>query len=844
MNGEFMDRLTSSRIKKMIIIATTLAGTSIFFQNCNTSLNSHSSIVGGLGSASKNESTNSQDGDMESLFAKRMFASSSFATTQPSSAPCYLMGSGLPLVTHYPTSGAKDIPSIYNPSGPQSVLDGDLNVPIYNSQFNYPSVGNYIGDRYSLSNYEPSTVLANGKTAQQTFEELYQRLCSPKISSVKFIQGPIEIFNNGDIAKYITSNAPYFQVLHSIIFRKNLFTVMVPPYWNSSLQNDLPTLMNGFYDLNQNLMELEGQTLFNTLSKTFVESGKTGFGILWNGRGAIASRTFDDEAYQDVNDFLKIYLNDLKASPSKFVTFGESRGAVTAFNLASHPLVTSIKVAFVYSSVPPYEIHTVAKIASVTVPLLFTASDWSIGIYGSWRKSFIHPASIANRPEYSGLNGPQAHAMVITGSYQDADMISKYNLLTPKKIEKLKINQTQIFLSISSHDYIVPSVDQYKLYKDAISNNLDIEVRINYLVGHATDLVSRNSKLLEVMKKLSTSKTSHSHRFVVKHQVKTYMANPDGSLSEFISNRPRLSVELPKYLHSEAEPVVLATGPTNTNYALIFENSNFEKLVHHFKTNESGISISRLDMAKFGVGTFKLLKVYELDSLLKPINKIGYISLNKPSYPIALIGAEGDLTPYIGHPKGIGGVILDGIRGADGNQSYFNSGAQHGSNYGFFQTTSIVTSLTDIEDVKKIFSSAAIAKAQPAQQSAYRFYDSKESRHFVTLNYNEGINAGFKYEGIAFKSFVTAGNIINAVSIYRCYSVTYNRHFVSTQTNCGGSKVEGSMGFIYSHQVPGSVPLYRYVHPIGNDYLVTTVYNEGVSVGYKFETILGYVPVN
>lgn len=824
-----------SNVKKILLISVSLMCSAFIFQNSNASLNSKLSTESG-----ELPIIAPFNGDIESGIVSHMFANRSIASN---TFPCSLIGSGLPLVTHYPKIGEKQNPTVFNANGAQSVLNGESNVPMYNSLFKLPTVGNYIGDRYALSNYEPNSVLPSGQTNSQSFESLYKMLCSSKISSVKFKQGAIEIFNNGDIAKQITPKAPYFQILHGVIFRKNLFTIVVPPYWNPTTLNNLPTLMNGFYDINQNLIELEAKNMFSILNSSFVETGKTGFGILWNGRGAIGSRTFDDSAYQDVNDFIKIYLNDLKASNSKFITFGGSRGGSTAFNLASHPLVSAARVAYVYSSVPPYEINMVSKLTSVTVPNLLYASDWSVGIYGSWKKSFVHPATIPYRPDYSGLNGQQSHLMVLTGSYHDVDYISKFNLLTPAKINKLKQNKTQISLEISTHDFIVPSVDQYKLYKDAFANDLDLEVRLNYLIGHESDTPFRNKKILQAFEKLASASSSTSDRFVTKHQVRTFLANPDASYTEFSSSKTRLSVELPKYLNSEIDPLVLATGSVNTNFILIFENSNKSLLVHKFNTDSNGISISKLDPTIFRVGEYKLLYVIEFDSNLNPIFKLNYLSLNKVGFPITLIGFEGDLKPYIAN--GISNAILEGIRGPSGSQSYFNPGVTHGSNYGFIQTESVALTPAEIQEVKKLLASTPnVPTPAPEKQNANRFYKSATGEHFITLNYNEGINAGFKFEGIAFQSYVSSGNLSNVVGIYRCYHTTFGKHFVSTDINCEGSKQEGSMGFIFTNQVTGSVPLYRYQNSAIHDSLTTKFYNEGVSSGYTFEKILGYVPAN
>lgn len=126
-------------------------------------------------------------------------------------------------------------------------------------------------------------------------------------------------------------------------------------------------------------------------------------------------------------------------------------------------------------------------------------------------------------------------------------------------------------------------------------------------------------------------------------------------------------------------------------------------------------------------------------------------------------------------------------------------------------------------------------------QSNFRFYNSVSGEHFVTSNYNEGVNAGFTYEGVAFRSIVQSATVSNAIQIYRCY-INRSKHFVSIDSNCEGHIQEGGLGKIYSAQAAGLAPLYKFNYPLSGDYLTTTNYAEGIGAGYTYMGILGYVP--
>ncbi|MEQ1723759.1 MAG: hypothetical protein ABL930_11325 [Pseudobdellovibrio sp.] len=201
--------------------------------------------------------------------------------------------------------------------------------------------------------------------------------------------------------------------------------------------------------------------MIKALAHAYQQNNNSGFGVLWNGGGAIGSRTVDNLAYEELNEFLNIYLRDLGAANNKFITFGGSRGGVTALNLASHPSVTAIRVAFAYSSVPPNEISEYGSYTCTTVPLLLYGSDWSTGFFGSWRKSFIHPSGYG-KSDFAGLDGLSSHLKALTGTSNFQEVAANFNTLTSAKINKLVSNRTQIFLEMASHDYIVPSIDQFK----------------------------------------------------------------------------------------------------------------------------------------------------------------------------------------------------------------------------------------------------------------------------------------------------------------------------------------------------------------------------------------------
>ena len=126
-------------------------------------------------------------------------------------------------------------------------------------------------------------------------------------------------------------------------------------------------------------------------------------------------------------------------------------------------------------------------------------------------------------------------------------------------------------------------------------------------------------------------------------------------------------------------------------------------------------------------------------------------------------------------------------------------------------------------------------------QANYRFYNEAGIEHFITNSRSEGMQAGYRFEGIAFYTLAYPPRMARSTELFRCYG---GKHFVSVDPYCEGTRTEGSLGFIYSYEVNNSVPLYRFASPQTGDHLITVDYNEGYNGHYQFEGELGFVPVN
>lgn len=116
----------------------------------------------------------------------------------------------------------------------------------------------------------------------------------------------------------------------------------------------------------------------------------------------------------------------------------------------------------------------------------------------------------------------------------------------------------------------------------------------------------------------------------------------------------------------------------------------------------------------------------------------------------------------------------------------------------------------------------------------YRF--SQNLKHFYTVRFSEGFDAGFTKEGTGFKLYRSAAT--DRYPLYRCRSG--NDYFISVSSTCEGVTFEHQIGFASNIQTTANQPLYRF--SLNNDHLITLSYAEGVNAGYAYESMLGYVP--
>lgn len=475
---------------------------------------------------------------------------------------CFSSDHELPLITHFD----KNINS-YSFNGidsPEGFIYNDNATTEYRSGQNpvfYYKDKTIINGNSIASNFDDKTY------SDDFIEEFFNTIHTK--TNVRFVlkRSKYELIND---ARGLFESDTNGQIVNSIVFRKNLFSIILPPNWNPS--NKYPIVINGFYGLNVNVFEQEGSSIFRFVAEKYKLDNIGMIGILWNGGGAIGSRTTNDINYEDLNDFLNLIIPVLGIDPNDTITFGNSRGAYTALNIASHEKVNSIKVKYVWATNPFDDILTISKLVGTTVPNLMPVKD-SYGYYGSWTKYY---------------DGPTLFPVSKTAS-----------LSYQKKINKLKRNKTQIHLDIGSHDDIVPYIVKYNLYKKYKNNGLKVELETHFLSGHHPDRNTRDEKILSVAldnNKFITNKVDYYMLTEVDKEIKV--------------NEPPISLEIPRYLNDYVFAQYIITGKPYKTYRLTFYNKSADVYSYEeLKTNLFGNVIKEINPEHIPYGENELVKV-------------------------------------------------------------------------------------------------------------------------------------------------------------------------------------------------------------------------------------------
>jgi len=131
----------------------------------------------------------------------------------------------------------------------------------------------------------------------------------------------------------------------------------------------------------------------------------------------------------------------------------------------------------------------------------------------------------------------------------------------------------------------------------------------------------------------------------------------------------------------------------------------------------------------------------------------------------------------------------------------------------------------------------------------YRYYRSDMVNHFYTTNYNDlrGGDSTYRYEGVECKIY--SSQVSGTVPLYRYYYPHADHFYTTNIKEIGtatkgkygnhGYRSEGVAGYCYPTRVPGTTALYRHWRPSSRNHFYRT--SGGTVSGYIYEGIACYV---
>ena len=257
---------------------------------------------------------------------------------------------------------------------------------------------------------------------------------------------------------------------------------------------------------------------------------------------------------------------------------GGSRGGLTSVNMASNPYSYDYTVLFAAATATPSLLGEHALLTSTTYPPLLPSTAWSVGLSDSWHTGWTYPPC-AGRPHLTGLSGPLAHLSIMTASADPGEGDSQHSPLSPRFIQGLKDAGTQVFLTVTEKDNIVPYNTQIKYAFKLMQSGVPTEVEVLLRGGHTERFVNTIiGKAYARIDKLITHVMAYvegKQQPQVSSGMDLYAANRNTGVMEPLSpadNNLPFSVDVPYITARGMRFPLVFVGTPGTEYNLNLEN--------------------------------------------------------------------------------------------------------------------------------------------------------------------------------------------------------------------------------------------------------------------------------
>lgn len=382
----------------------------------------------------------------------------------------------LPVVTHYTKSTGPRVDlatdGLYTTDPAEQFVAYDESKPYtpgtclpYYRVPGYPTYDKYIADTWST-----------WAVPDARARELFSGLC-------KATQTPFRFYRPNDLDAKVLPSSGAVQVIHGVTIAGSLATLVLPTNWSKAPKKPFPIVANGYYDLNENVFKEEGPSLLQLVAESTTQGRAGAIGILWNGGGAHAARTMNENAQRQFAEVVKYVAERFSGDPNRILMYGTSRGALTALTMASNPMNLPFRVTYVAAAVPPPKVGETVFLASATFPGLLQGLVTTTGLADTWRTGFTYP-SCAGNPGLTGKSGPAASLQILTGTPDPAVADAERSLLSATWLAGLKRSKTAVHLEVGSHDIVVPYITQVEYGAKLIAEGIPVEAEVMIRAGH------------------------------------------------------------------------------------------------------------------------------------------------------------------------------------------------------------------------------------------------------------------------------------------------------------------------------------------------------------------------
>jgi hypothetical protein len=313
--------------------------------------------------------------------------------------------------------------------------------------------------------------------------------------------------------------------------------------------------------------------------------------IIWNGGGEVASYTTNsNEAFYAGISGILSQAELFGASRTKLFTIGHSRGGITSLRMAA-----KFKAIAAIAGMPATAIGEVSDMTSSTVPGLYSYSGlWTTGVKSSWRAGWKYPSSLG-RTELTGSSMKQAQLYILTGT-KVSSTANKSEASPRATVSTLKANGTNVFFQISSHDYMVPWVDQFRYLKKLQSTGVRFDATINYMAGHYTDPDLLSSHLSRALTRCQAGLSP-----VLTAGKITRRAVLNGRFTTLMTSTDPFTIELPRLLTPSLKGNIHVTGVPGTVWRIEFTPAGYlAPVMSEYTIGTDGTSVIPIDALPIG----------------------------------------------------------------------------------------------------------------------------------------------------------------------------------------------------------------------------------------------------